>query len=186
MVIIMAESCHPSAVLQMRYFPQMLSCCQTHPWLDFLKCFLYQHESVCQRCLEAIHDTLVQCQIRRSFAPLSLWVKAPELFPNQWHASYSSVSPHGDILLSTEMRRVDAYLSAPLTLYEGPNAISFSPAAVLSNGLTSTPDQSHFLGSGSFQLCHVLCVWPSETLKITEVIRAANGPEWNLTSSPNL
>lgn len=46
----MAESYHPSAVLQMRYFPQMLSCCQTHPWLDFLKCFLYQHESVCQRC----------------------------------------------------------------------------------------------------------------------------------------
>lgn len=164
----------------------MLSCSQTRPWLDFLKCFPYQHEGICQRCQKPFMIHLFSVKYGGALLRWAYESRPPELFPNQWHASYSSVSPHGDILLSTEMRRVDAYLSAPLTLCEGPNAISFSPAAVLSNGLTSTPDQSHFLGSGSFQLCHVLCVWPSETLIITEVIRAANHPEWNLTSFPNL
>lgn len=34
----------------------------------------------------------------------------------------------------------------------------------------------NFLGSGSFKLCHKVWVWPFETLIITKVARAANGP----------
>lgn len=109
-------------------------------------------------------------QIWRSFAPLSLWVKAPKLFPNQRHTSYSSISPHGDILLSTEMGHVNAYLSAPSMKdqKQSPFLLPLFCAATL--------DHLHFLGFGSFKLCHKVWVWPFETLVVTKVTRAANGP----------
>lgn len=83
----------------------------------FLKCFPCQHGATCQQSSEPfMMHFFLSVKYRGALLHRAYEVTPcpPELFPNQLHASYTSISSHTDILPSTETRHVDAYLFTPV------------------------------------------------------------------------